>query len=377
MVWGNGHRTPAVDRQVPPVLRPRQIALALAVPLLLPVLVTPAVASAAETAAPAAQPALRNVDHYVRHRSQVPVIKGQPVQLYVEEKVLSRPSSAPSRGPVLFVHGATYPSDPDFDLQYKDYSWMEFLARQGFDVYAMDMEGYGKSSRPWPMNDPCNLSRSDQRLLVPRVLPAVCPPSYPSVLTTNRSDWADVDAVVDFIRERTGAQRLDLIGWSQGGTRTGGYAAMHPEKVKKLVAFAPAYSRSSGAAQPTQPQGPAFAIQNHDGFIDRWNGEVSCRNQVDRGAQEAMWRQNLASDPVAATWGEGFIRRPNNSGGGWNAALAAKVRAPALLISGDLDETVPSSAVKDLYDDIARVRRCSSSSTAAPTSTCSRTSTGC
>lgn len=335
------------------MLKPRRLfALAIAVPLLL----LPAAAQAAQAPSGpgAGRPGagLRTIDHFVLHRSTVPVIAGQPVHLYVEEKVLAKPKSAPSRGAVLFVHGATYPSNPDFDLQYQDYSWMEFLARAGFDVYGMDMEGYGKSSRPWPMDDPCNLRPADQQLLIPSVISAVCPPSYPSLLTTNQSDWADLDSVVDFIRGRTGVSRVNLIGWSQGGTRTGGYAALHPNKVDKLVAFAPAYDRTSAGPQPTQPAGAAFAIQDHDAFLARWNSEVSCPNQVDPAAQEAMWRQNLASDEVASTWGQGFIRRPNNSGGGWNAALAARVRAPALLISGDLDDTVPSTRVRDLYDDL-------------------------
>jgi pimeloyl-ACP methyl ester carboxylesterase len=206
------------------------------------------------------------------------------------------------------------------------------------------------------MEDPCNLSPANQQLLVPDVLDAVCEPSYPFALTTNASDWAALDSVVDFIRKRSGQDRVNLVGWSQGGTRTGGYAALHPEKVNKLVAFAPAYQRSSGDAPPAQPPGAAFTIQDREGFLDRWNSEVSCEDQVDPDVQEAMWRQSLASDQVAATWGHGFIRRPTNAGlfgaGGWNAALAAQVRAPALLIAGDLDETVPAANVRDLYEDL-------------------------
>lgn len=325
-------------------------ALALAALLLLP-----ASAQAQQTPTPP-EDDLRTTDHYVLHRSQVPVIAGQPVRLFLQEKALVHPDSAPSRGTILIVHGATYPTTPAFDIRHEDYSWMDFFARAGFRVFAMDMEGYGKSSRPWPMEDPCNLSPANQQLLVPDVLDEPCEPSYPSALTTNASDWAALDSVVDFIRKRSGDGRVNLVGWSQGGTRTGGYAALHPEKVGKLVAFAPAYQRNSGEATTAQPSGAAFTIQNRRGFLDRWNSEVSCENQVDPEVQEVMWRQSQASDEVGATWGDGFIRRPTNAGlfgvGGWNAALAAQVRAPALLIAGDLDETVPAANVRDLYEDL-------------------------
>lgn len=57
---------------------------------------------------------------------------------------------------VLFVHGGTVPAVPDFDLDYKDYNWMAYLARAGFNTYAMDQTGYGGSPKPM-MDDPCNV----------------------------------------------------------------------------------------------------------------------------------------------------------------------------------------------------------------------------
>ena len=68
---------------------------------------------------------------------------------------------------MLFVHGAGTPAEVAFDVPYQDYSWMAYLARAGFDVFSMDMTGYGRSTRPAAMNDPCNLSREQQALFVP------------------------------------------------------------------------------------------------------------------------------------------------------------------------------------------------------------------
>jgi hypothetical protein len=41
------------------------------------------------------------------------------------------------------------------------------LANAGFDVFSMDMEGYGRSTRPTVMNDPCNLARAQQTRSLP------------------------------------------------------------------------------------------------------------------------------------------------------------------------------------------------------------------
>ena len=31
---------------------------------------------------------------------------------------------------------------------------MQYLADAGFDTFSMDVTGIGRSTRPWPMNDP-------------------------------------------------------------------------------------------------------------------------------------------------------------------------------------------------------------------------------
>src|SRR5690348_314569 len=104
---------------------------------------------------------LLSVDHYVRVRSTVPAIAGQTTAIYAREVVRAgvalRGRDLANRV-VLFVHGAGTPAEVAFDVPYQDYSWMAYLAREGFDVFGMDMTGYGRSTRPAAMNDPCNLS---------------------------------------------------------------------------------------------------------------------------------------------------------------------------------------------------------------------------
>src|SRR5690242_2094501 len=221
---------------------------------------------------------LLRVDHYVRVRSTVPAISGQTTQIYVREVARAgavlRESNMADRV-VLFIHGAGTPAEVAFDVPYQDFSWMAYLANAGFDVFAMDTTGYGRSTRPAAMNDPCNLSAAQQALFVPRLLPAPCPPSYPHQLTTIASDWNDIGAVVDYVRALRRVERVSLIAWSLGGPRSGGYAAEHPDQVNRLVLLAPAYNRNTAAAPPKLPaDGVPMNTQSHEEFTANWNRQV-------------------------------------------------------------------------------------------------------
>ena len=196
------------------------------------------------------------------------------------------PSGAGSSGDrvVLFVHGAGTPAEVAFDVPYQDYSWMAFLARAGFDVFSVDMTGYGRSTRPAPMNDPCNLAKDRQAGFVA----APCAPGYPHTLTSMASDWADIDAAVDYVRTLRRVDRVSLVAWSRGGPRAGGYASQHPDKVRRLVVLAPAYDRATraNAAEPTLADGVPMNTQSRQDFDANWDRQVGCAEQYDRGRVE-------------------------------------------------------------------------------------------
>jgi len=300
---------------------------------------------------------LATVAHYVRVKSTVPVIAGQMTQIYVHER--TKPSTALRTQNfqdrvVLFVHGAGTPAEVAFDVPYQDYSWMAYLANAGFDVFSMDTTGYGRSTRPFPMNDPCNLSTEQQKLFVPSLISGVCAASYPHQLTTIASDWNDIDAVFDYVRALRHVDRLSLVAWSLGGPRAGGYTARHPEKVQKLVLLAPGYNRTSATETPaTLPaEGMAMNTQSHDEFIANWDRQVGCSAQYDSSAAETIWSKMIESDPVGATWGPGVRRAPQTTTWGWNSSAVAKTQTPILMISGVHDKQVNPERVRELYTDI-------------------------
>jgi len=295
---------------------------------------------------------LLTVDHYVMTKSIVPVIKGQPAQIYVREraKAATVARGAAADRVVLFIHGAGTPAEVGFDVPYQDYSWMAYLARAGFDVFSMDTTGYGRSTRPSPMNDPCNLAAEQQ----PGLAPAHCEASYPYQLTTLESDWNDVGAVVDYLRGLKHVDKVSVVAWSLGGPRSAGYAAQHPDKIAKLVLLAPAYSRTAAAKSPGDIplKGVAMNTQSRAEFDANWDRQVGCPDQYDRGASQAVWTNMLASDPVGATWGPGVRRAPVTTSWGWTTDVVKKTMIPTLMVSGQHDKQVDQSRVREMYEDL-------------------------
>ncbi len=113
---------------------------------------------------------------------------------------------------VLLVHGATWTGGPNFDLQIRDYSLMDFLARARYDVWAIDIHGYGKSEKT-------DKDWSD-----------------------TESAAGDIGAAVDYIAKQNGVEKISILGWSWGTQTTGLYTMKHPEKVDKLILYAMAWN---------------------------------------------------------------------------------------------------------------------------------------
>lgn len=310
-------------------------------------------------------------DYLVPHISTVPAIAGRRVELFVREKVQAgRRGKAPV---VLMIAGATISTVPAFDLQYENYSWMDHLAAAGFDVFAMDLTGYGLSPRPM-MEDACNNSPSDQQnYLMPKPLAQTCSPSYPFQLTSLETDTDDIDGVVEYLRQVRGADKIQLVGWSRGGSRAGRYTSLHPDKVEKLLLYAPGrYFRASSTNPPVPlpPAGvPSTVLGSGDFYRLTWdlNGGTNapftgmCDNQFDPAIRPVVTATQLEFDPLGSTWGSAGVRRsplfPSTSTAtsGWNSSFAAKVTVPTLVIRGDLDTQVPIGDIQDLLNDLTSV----------------------
>lgn len=292
-----------------------------------------------------------SIDHYVPVISMVPSMTGAVSQLYVRERVSdSVPISGELEGQlVLFIHGAGTPAEVAFDVPYQGYSWMAYLAERGLDAFSMDTTGYGRSTRPIVMNDRCNLSAQHQEQLFGES----CAPSYAYAATTMESDWHDIDAVVDYLRELRGVEKVHLVGWSQGGPRAAGYAALHPDKVANIVLLAPAYNRNLPATRAEAAiAGSAMTKQSRADFVANWDRQVGCTDQYDPAVSDAVWQAMLESDPVGATWGAGVRRAPRSATFGWTPAVVANTNTPIMMVVGSHDAQVNPQRVRDFYQDL-------------------------
>ena len=140
------------------------------------------------------------------------------IELYVRNKHPAGITNFTSDKTLLFVHGATYPAETTFDLPLGGRSMMDHIALQGWDVYLVDVRGYGGSTRPPEMDRP---------------------PDEGKPFADTATAIKDVTAAVNHILQKRGIAKLNLMGWSWGTAIMGMYTAENNAKVNRLVLYAP------------------------------------------------------------------------------------------------------------------------------------------
>jgi pimeloyl-ACP methyl ester carboxylesterase len=254
------------------------------------------------------------------------------VQIYVRNTRPENLSTFSAERTLLFVHGATYPSDTMFDLKIDGLSWMDSIASHGYDVYSMDVRGFGRSTRPQEMERPAA--------------------ENPPVVTTD-DGVADFGAVADHVCRWRGVPRLNLMGWSWGTVIAGAYAARRPDRVERLVLYAPLWLRRvPGGLRVTGPLG-AYRTVTREAATQRWlNGVAPDRHQdlIPPGVLESWWAANMEADPVGASMNPPAVRAPNgllvDGLRYWEADTRyydpAAIRAPVLMVVGEWDVDTPA-----------------------------------
>ncbi|HUZ75611.1 MAG TPA: alpha/beta fold hydrolase [Stellaceae bacterium] len=267
---------------------------------------------------------------------------GDPgIELYLRNKRGADRAGSGADKILLYVHGTSQAAETTFDLRLDGVSWMDYLAHHGWDVWLVDLRGYGRSSRPPEMSAP--------------------PAAHPPIVTTDVA-LHDFGTAVDFICRRRGAAAISIMGWSWGTVIVGAYAARNRAQVTRLVLNAPVWLR------PARPGAPPL------GAYQSWTVEQA-RANLQTGAPDAAraglmpdtwfaaWKEAaLATDPEGARQSPPVVRSPNgapaDSRAYWQAGKPyydpGLITAPTLIVHGEWDGLLPLSMAVAVFGELAR-----------------------
>jgi pimeloyl-ACP methyl ester carboxylesterase len=134
------------------------------------------------------------------------------IEIYTIEKRLKGTEHFKTRNPVLLIHGVGV-GCAYFDIDIRDYSMMNYLAQEGFDVFAVDQKGYGKSTQ------------------------------IDGTMVRADSSADDLKSVIDFIKDHTNSEKVDLVGHSWGGIVSVVIAGKYQDDIGKVVLIGMPYKR--------------------------------------------------------------------------------------------------------------------------------------
>ncbi|NLI92508.1 MAG: alpha/beta hydrolase [Peptococcaceae bacterium] len=194
-------------------------------------------------------------EHWIEHDG---------IKLYIWEKSNEESSEKPV---VVLAHGSATAGRESFDLQIPgkpSYSLMDYLANEGFDIFAPDVRGFGRSTHP----------------------------------QGHFSTWdasEDLNMVVDYILKFRDAQRVNLLGWSWGTQYGGMFIMAHPEKTAKYVSYAQMHCNSPDIARRKPkiefyPKNPYVHIPEvgwKGRFYSMTPAEVNDSDVIDKFAKDA------------------------------------------------------------------------------------------
>jgi pimeloyl-ACP methyl ester carboxylesterase len=260
-------------------------------------------------------------------------------------------AAAPAAGAkraLLLLHGATLPGFL-FDPRPPAPSLLAHLAGLGCAAYALDLRGFGDTTRPeagTPGFDPAR----------PFARAAEC--------------VADVADALRFLREERGHESVALMGFSWGTVVAGCFAAAHPGAASALVLYAPIYAEpnASWMLLLRDPDDPSILSRAYGAY--RWTTAQALRDRWDSDipvADKAAWRSDevlaavlegaLACDPNSGERSPPAFRSPNGPFADLFEAFSGRplydagaIREPVLILRGEGDSTATDADARRLHE---------------------------
>src|SRR6516225_1792456 len=203
------------------------------------------------------------------------------VKLSLFRKRLGAPTAGAQPLPVLFlVHGSSLSARSSYDLGVPDggtYSFMDVFARNGFDVWTMDHDGYGHSGSSGNNSD-------------------------------IMSGVEDLKAATPVVLAETGRSKWHFFGASSGSIRAAAFAQLMPERVDRLVLAASTY-KGEGAAEIQRRRDRIVELRAHprrkrDAAEMKFGDTIPAGTYVDMAVNLPLVDPAKVMSPVLMTRGE-------------------------------------------------------------------------
>jgi pimeloyl-ACP methyl ester carboxylesterase len=272
------------------------------------------------------------------------------IELYLRNKRPASMTTFSANRILLYVHGATYPSETAFDLPIEGASMMDLIAARGYDVHLVDIRGYGRSTRPPEMG---------------------MPPETSKPVVSTEVAVHDFGTAVDHILKRRGVDKINLMGWSWGTAIAGTYTSEHNDKVNRLVLFAPLWifrkdaviAPAPEATGKSAPQLGAYRLVSKEVARTRWLEGVPEDKKaglIPPGVFEAWIEATWATDPDATRHNPPLLRAPNgviaDALAYWTAGKPhydpGKITVPTFLIHAEWDFDLPSYQAQAYFAEL-------------------------
>ncbi|NMD71734.1 alpha/beta hydrolase [Bacillus sp. DNRA2] len=263
-------------------------------------------------------------------------------ELYLRNKYEESEKKFSSNEIVLFLEPYSVPTAEAFDVP--GVSWMEEYAKDGYDTWAMDFRGFGKSTWPAEMSKPAT--------------------ENPPVIKAEDA-VKDLETAVNYIKKTRKVDKISIVGWSWGAVVAMQYANENSDNIEKLVLYGAMHGFSLPSMAklyeaPDKPgvinaNMPAYQMINFDKGMHHWHMMLDGRDLVSDKTMESVRKVFVASDEAAEKNPEMAIRRVNgplvdlyNIWSNKPFFDVSKITAPVLVISGEDDFFADRDLIKKL-----------------------------
>jgi alpha-beta hydrolase superfamily lysophospholipase len=212
------------------------------------------------------------------------------------------------KGVILFVHGRTYSSIPDFDLQVdgEDLSLMDGMIEQGYSTYAVDLRGYGETPR-----DSTEWLSPDKAA-------------------------KDILNVLNWISEVNDNRKVHLFGWSMGSTSTLLATQKDASDIASLTVFG--YWQDLDVKIPESPRD--IQLQKEVNTVEHAASDFITPGNISQKAIDTYVKMALEHDPIKVDWR--FVNQ-------FNSIDPSLINTPVLILQGEFDPISPTDRQVKLF----------------------------